>query len=136
MVQLKAFFEQYAQALNAASVEQISAAFAAQFIASGPGYSKCVTNDVQFRAVITQADQFYRQNGMASLQIGAYKDSPLDGSFVLVQVEWRVFGSDGGELFTFEASYVVQEIDGTPKVILSISHNEQQRMREMGLAAN
>jgi hypothetical protein len=64
------------------------------------------------------------------------KDTPLDGSFVLVQIEWRVFGSDGGELFTFDASYVVQEIDGTPKIILSISHDEQQRMHERGLATD
>jgi hypothetical protein len=92
MLQLSNFFQEYAQALNAANAGQVSAAFAAQFMASGPGYSKCVTKDAQFRAVIAQVDQFYRQNGMASIQIGAYKESSLDENFALVKIEWRVFG--------------------------------------------
>ena len=133
MEHLRVFFDQYAAALSAADAQTIAAAYADQFLAAGPGFHHCMQNDAHFLASLESAGRRYRRIGMHIIAPRAYTETPLDRELTLIRIEWQLLRADGSELVSFAVTYVVQAVDGAPKIIFSIAHNEQQRMREKGL---
>jgi hypothetical protein len=133
MARLRKFFDQYADALSASNVEGIAQAYAEQFMATGPGFRMSMNNDAQFRAGLGQAAQFYKQIGVDVIEAKNYLEAELGSNFWLTKIEWELLDKDLNGILTFDNTYMVEVRGDEPKIILFITHNEQQRMQEKGL---
>jgi hypothetical protein len=133
MAQLRKFFDEYADALSSADIEEITTAYAEQFMATGPGFRMSMNNDAQFRAGLTQAAGFYKQIGMDVTEIKNYLEAELGSGYWLTKIEWELLDEDLNTILTFDNTYLVEMGSDEPKIVLFIAHNEQTRMQEKGL---
>jgi hypothetical protein len=62
-------------------------------------------------------------------------ETPISNEYSMVLVHWGVtFRKTGDRRIEFDVSYLVQHTGGDPKIILFITHqDEQQAMQELGL---
>lgn len=132
MARLRHFFDDYAQALSDADTEGIAAAYAAQFMATGPGFSMSMNNDAHFRAGLDQSAKFYQQIGVDAIELKTYLEAELGTGFWLVKIEWELLDENLNTLLTFDNTYMVEAGRGEPHIVLYIAHNEHQRMQEKG----
>ena len=137
MAQLRQFFDDYAEALGSANLDDLAEAYAEQFMANGPGFRTSMDNDAQFRTRLTQTAQFYKSIGVDIAEVKNYLEAELGSGFWLTKVEWELLDEDLNTLVTFDNTYVVDASRGTEggiaKIVLYITHNEHERMQDMGL---
>lgn len=133
MARLRQFFDAYAEALTQANVRNIVAAYAPQFMATGPGFSMSMNNDEQYRTGVEQAVKFYQQIGVDVAEVKNYLEADLGSGIWLTKVEWELLDEDLNTIVTFDYTYLVEAGDNAPKIVLFIAHNEYQRMQELGL---
>jgi hypothetical protein len=143
MARLRQFFDDYAAALgqathsqaasSKAAIEDIASAYAEQFMATGPGLRMSMNNDEHFRAGLAQAAQLYRRLGVDVVEVKNYLEAELGEGFWLTKVEWELLDEDLNTIVTFDNTYMVETDGSAPKILLFISHNEHERMQDMGL---
>lgn len=133
MAQLRTFFDNYADALTNANIEGIANAFAKEFMATGPDFRKSMANDQHFRAGLAEAANFYKRIGVDVVEVKNYLEAELGTGYWLTKIEWELLDEDLNTILTFDNSYLVEAARGKPQIILFISHNEQERMQDMGL---
>ena len=133
MAQLRQFFDDYAEALGSANLDDIADAYAEQFMATGPGLRTSMGNDEQFRTKLAQTAQFYKQIGVDVVEVKNYLEAELGSGFWLTKVEWELLDEDLNTLVTFDSTYVVDTSGRLGKIVLYITHNEHERMQDMGL---
>ena len=136
MAQLRPFFDTYAEALTQGNIETIAAAYADQFMATGPNLRRSMNNDDTFRAGLAQAAQLYRQIGVDVVEVKTYLEAELGSGFWLVKIEWELLDEDLNTLVTFDNTYLVEagaERESGAKIVLFIAHNETARLQAMGL---
>jgi len=138
---LEDFFKEYETRFNRAlagaiNVEETANSFADCFIGANPFGVLCGKNDNQFRTVITQGYEFYKNIGTKSMNIDSVNISFLDEYHSLAKVHWRSFYNkrDGREeQIDFDVIYFVQIIGEKPKIFGYITGDEQGVLREKGL---
>ena len=140
---IERFFAGYAARFNLAlgdatvmDVEGTAAAFADCFVAANPQGVACGKNDRRFRTAIPQGWEFYRRIGMTSMEITSILVTPLDEIHAMARVSWdsRYRRGDGHEeQIEFDVIYLVQILDGTPKIFAYITGDEEKALREKGL---
>lgn len=133
MARLRQFFDDYAEALGSDQIDDIADAYAEQFMATGPGFRINMNNDAQFRAGLTQTAQFYKRIGVDVVEVKNYLEAELGSGFWLTKVEWELLDEDLNTIVTFDNTYVVDAGSGIGKIVLYITHNEHERMQDMGL---
>lgn len=133
MAQLRQFFDDYAEALGSANLDDIADAYAEQFMATGPGLRTSMGNDEQFRTKLAQTAQFYKRIGVDVVEVKNYLEAELGSGFWLTKVEWELLDEDLNTLVTFDSTYVVDTSGSLGKIVLYITHNEHERMQDMGL---
>jgi len=140
--QLNYFFDQYANRFNKAlrgesnDIEGTVASFANYFIEAGPSGVNCGRNDKQFREVIPQGYEFYRNIGIKSMDIISKTITLLDNVHTMTKIHWKsdFIRKDGvtGNI-EFDIIYLVQSIDNMHKIFAYITGDEQAAMKEKGL---
>src|SRR6185503_12769982 len=82
-----------------------------------------------------EAAAFYKSVGQTSAKILSMKEIPVSDYYSLVTVHWGVtFHKTGNKPVEFDVSYLIQHTDEEPKIILFISHeDEEEAMQKMGL---
>jgi len=132
---LRSFFDQYAQATNEMKATTIAGFYADNFIAAGPKGNMAFRNDEKFMQWLNQLKVFNQQTGMGKMQIVHFEESPVSAYYQMVKIEWGVtFRKTGDELITFSISYFVDVTGKMPRIIMYISHVDQEDyMREKGL---
>ena len=140
---IERFFDEYAARFNhaladppAMDVEGTAAAFADCFVAVNPQGVACGKNDSSFRAAIPQGWEFYRRTGMISMKITSIHVISLDEIHAMVNVGWDSrYRREGGreEQIEFVVIYLVQILDGTPKIFAYITGDEEKALKEKGL---
>jgi hypothetical protein len=140
---LTAFFAQYSARFNrglgetpAVDAEGTAAAFTDCFLAANPAGVWCGKNDEQFLAQIPQGFAFYRSIGTQSMTIDGLDITPLDDLHAMVRVHWnsRYIKQDGSEVaIPFDVIYLLQILDGQPKIFAYITGDEMQVLKEHGL---
>jgi glutathionyl-hydroquinone reductase len=136
MARLRQFFDAYAEALSQGNIESIAAAYAEQFMATGPGMRRSMDNDETFRAGLAQAAQLYKQIGVDVVEVKTYLEAELSSGYWLVKIEWELLDEDLNTLVTFDNTYLVEagaDSESGAKVVLFIAHNETARLQAMGL---
>ena len=134
--QLDTLFKQYEEAFDKLDLKTIAGYYADTFISAGPK-GTISRNKKEFEEKAEQAASFYRRVGQKSARIVSKRVMPISNHYSMVVVRWGVtFEKTGSKQIEFDVSYVIQETEIDPKIILFISHeDEEAAMKKLGLQA-
>lgn len=132
--QVDAFFAEFEKNFSALDVKAQAEAYADNFISAGPkGTIAQGRQDLINKA--EQAAAFYKSVGQKSARIISKQEMPVTDQYTMVTVHWGVtFEMTGDSPVEFDVTYIIQENQGQPKIILFITHqDEQEAMQKLGL---
>ena len=132
--QLDTLFKDYETAFDKLDLKTISGYCADSFISAGPKGS-IAQSKKEYEKKAEQVIQFYRSVGRKSARIISKRVMPICNEYSMVVVRWGVtFEKMGTKQVEFDVSYIVQETDIDPKIILLISHEDEgAAMKKLGL---
>lgn len=132
--QLDTLFKDYETAFDKLDLKTISGYCADNFISAGPKGS-IAQSKKEFEKKAEQAIQFYRSVGRKSARIISKRVMPICSEYSMVVVRWGVtFEKIGTKQVEFDVSYIIQETDIDPKIILLITHeDEEAAVKKLGL---
>ena len=132
--QLDTLFKQYEAAFDKLDLKTITGYYADTFISAGPK-GTISRSKKEFEESAEQAASFYRSVGQKSARIVSKRVMPICNDYSTVVVRWGVtFEKTGSRQIEFDVSYIIQEIGNDPKIILFISHEDEEAvMKKLGL---
>ena len=132
--QLDTLFKEYETAFNKLDVKTISGYCADSFISAGPKGS-ITQSRKDYEKKAEQATKFYKSVGRNSAKIISKRVMPICNDYSMVVVRWGItFDKTGNKIIEFDTSYIIQEIGNEPKIILLISHeDEEEAMKKLAL---
>jgi len=132
--QLDTLFKEYETAFDKLDVKTISGYCADSFISAGPKGS-ITQSRKDYEKKAEQATKFYKSVGRKSAKIISKRVMPICNDYSMVVVRWGItFDKTGNKLIEFDTSYIIQEIGNEPKIILLISHeDEDEAMKKLAL---
>ena len=132
--QLDTLFKDYETAFDKLDLKTISGYCADSFISAGPKGS-IAQSKKEYEKKAEQVIQFYRSVGRKSARIISKRVMPICSEYSMVVVRWGVtFEKMGPKQVEFDVSYIVQETEIDPKIILLISHEDEEAvMKKLGL---
>lgn len=138
---LKAFFERYESLFNRAlagkaDMDEVAALYAPEFIAASPAGVMAGKNDDQLRQVMAQGYARYRAIGTKGMHVREVRLSPIDELHCLAHVAWTATYAREGQpdvAIDFEVHYLIQQLDGEPKVFGWVSGDEEALLKEHGV---
>jgi|WetSurMetagenome_2_1015567.scaffolds.fasta_scaffold12504_2 uncharacterized protein YndB with AHSA1/START domain len=131
---LQKLFADYEKAFSALDIEKSAEFFADTFMSAGPR-GAIAQSKTEFLNLAKQAAEFYKKVGQTSARILSLRDTAVSNEYSLVRVHWGVtFRKIGDTMIEFDVSYLVQKIGPSPKILLFIAHEDEEKaMRELGL---
>ena len=138
---ITAFFRQYQQHFQqglqgTADMAAVAASYAPAFIAASPAGVSTGHNDVQLPQVMEQGFARYRQLGTRDMLLREVHVVPIDALHCLAHVGWTAsYARDGqGDIrIDFEVHYLMQLLDGKPKIFGWVAEDEEALLREHGV---
>ena len=132
--QLDNLFKEYETAFDKLDVKTISGYCADSFISAGPKGS-ITQSRKDYEKKAEQATKFYKSVGRKSAKIISKRVMPICNDYSMVVVRWGItFDKTGNKLIEFDTSYIIQETGSEPKIILLISHeDEEEAMKKLTL---
>lgn len=138
---VRKLFERYERCFNQAlhgdaDMDEVAALYASEFIAASPAGVTTGKNDDRLRQVMAQGYARYRAIGTKAMRIRDIRLSAMDDLHCVAHVAWtatyaRVDRPDVA--IDFDVHYLVQKLDGEPKVFGWVSGDEQALLREHGI---
>lgn len=131
---LEKLLNDYAHAFDKLDLAAIAEHYADTFISAGPK-GTIARDKKDFLGWAKQASDMYKSVGQNSAKILSKKIIPISDQYAMVTVHWGVtFEKTGDEVTEFDVSYIVQQIGNETKVILFITHqDEEEAMKKLGL---
>lgn len=132
--QLDTLFKQYEEAFNKLDLKAIASYYADTFISAGPK-GTISQNKKEFTEKAEQAASFYRSVGQKSARIVSKRVMPISNDYSMVVVRWGItFERTGSRQIEFDVTYIIQESGSEPRIILFISHEDEEvAMKKLGL---
>ena len=132
--QLDNLFKEYETAFDKLDVKTISGYCADSFISAGPKGS-ITQSRKDYEKKAEQATKFYKSIGRNSAKIISKRVMPICNDYSMVVVRWGItFDRTGNKVIEFDTSYIIQETGNEPKIILFISHeDEEEAMKKLAL---
>lgn len=138
---IKDLFERYERFFNQAlagdtDIAEAAGFYAPEFIAASPAGVRAGKNDAQLTQAMAQGYAHYRAIGTQEMRIRNLRISPLDAQHCIAHVGWRAryARADLPEAaIDFEVHYLVQTLNGTPKIFGWVSGDERAVLREHGI---
>src|SRR6478752_2494507 len=132
--QLETLFKEYETAFDKLDVKTISGYCADSFISAGPKGS-ITQSPKDYEKKAEQVNKFYKSVGRNSARIISKRVMPICNEYSMVVVRWGItFNKTGNKLIEFDISYIIQETGSEPKIILLISHeDEEAAMKKLSL---
>jgi hypothetical protein len=129
------FFRDYAATTLGPSPETLADAYDRHFLAAGPKGAATFENNERFVTWLRQLHEFNRNSGMLSMTVINIDETLLSPDYTIATVEWGTrFRQTGDEQIAFKISYILRLVEGAPKIIAYISHEDQEDvMRARGL---
>lgn len=132
MTSVSDFFTTYGRASTGNDAGIIAKCYAENFIAAQPSGSMCYKNDEKFTAWLENMFQFNRKIGMQEMRLIKVTTSPIGDAFTNALVRWGAVFSNN--LVEFEITYILQHVNNDYKIIMYISHeNEEDVLKEKGI---
>ncbi|MBA4011459.1 MAG: hypothetical protein C0481_06290 [Phenylobacterium sp.] len=110
--------------------------YAAEFIAATPAGVMSGKNDDAFVAAMAKGYERYRAIGTKAMTVRAVRVSPIDEVHCVAHVAWTAtYAREGREdvAIDFEVHYLVQALDGEPKVFGWVSGDEEALLKQHGV---
>ena len=124
---VKNLFTEYEKAFNALEVEKQVPMFAEHFISAGPKGSIAQGRD-EFMKMSRQAADFYRSVGQTGAKILSMKETPVSNEYLMITVHWgATFKKTGDKPIEFDVTYMIQNINDDPKIIMFIAHQDEEK---------
>ena len=138
---VRKLFERYERFFNRSlrgdmDEEELAALYAPEFIAASPAGVMTGKNDDRLRQVMAQGYTHYRAIGTKAMRIRDVRIAPLDDRHCVAHVAWTATYARAGRpdaAIDFDVHYLVQQLDGEPKVFGWVSGDEQALLREHGI---
>lgn len=138
---VRAFFERYESFFNRAlagdmDMGEVAALYAPAFIAASPAGVMTGENDEKLRQAMAQGYAHYRAIGTKEMRIRDVRMSPMDAHHCVAHVAWMATYArkDRSKVaIDFEVHYLVQKLDGDPKVFGWVAGDEQALLKEHGI---
>jgi hypothetical protein len=134
-------FERYERLFNRAlrgesDLDEVASVYARAFVAASPAGVVCGQNDAQLRLAMEQGYAHYRAIGTKEMRIRGVRLSPIDEHHCVAHVDWTaVYGRSGQPdlAIDFEVHYLVQRLDGDPKIFGWVAGDEQALLKKHGI---
>ena len=135
--QIEKLFNQYENAFDKLDRKAISGYCADSFISAGPKGS-ITQSRKQYERNADETIEFYKSVGRNSARIISKRVMPICNEYSMVVVRWGMtFEKTGARLIEFDKSYIVQEIGSDPRIILLISHeDEEAAIKKLGIKSS
>jgi len=132
--QLDTLFKEYETAFDKLDLKKISGYCADSFISAGPKGS-ITQSRKDFEKKAEQTNKFYKSVGRTSARIISKRVMPICNDYSMVVVRWGItFDKTGNKLIEFDTSYIIEETGTEPKIILLISHvDEEVAIKKLGM---
>lgn len=118
------------------NMDEVAALYAPEFIAASPAGIMAGKNDDEFRRAMEQGYAYYRAIGTKEMRIRNVRVSPIDRHHCIAHVAWTATYAREGQpdvAIDFDVHYVVQQLDGDPKIFGWISGDEQAVLKQHGI---
>lgn len=137
---IQRFFEQYQRLFQQAltgrvDMEEVASSYAAAFISASPKGVITGENGEGLKATMEQGFAYYRQIGTKDMRLRQVSVARIDDLHCLARVAWTAIYGRGAEdvSIDFEVHYLIQQIDGAPKIFGWIAGDEQAALKEHGI---
>jgi hypothetical protein len=138
---VRKFFERYERCFNQSlagdmGMDEVAALYASEFIAASPAGVMAGKNDDQFKQVMAQGYARYRAIGTKGMRIRNVRLSSIDDCHCVAHVAWTATYARNDQpdvAIDFDVHYLIQELDGEPKVFGWVSGDEQALLRQHGI---
>lgn len=121
---------------NEADLEQVASSYATAFIAASPAGVMTGRNDEQLKQVMRQGFERYRRIGTKDMTLRGVRIDAIDEHHCLAHVAWTATygrGADPDVAVDFDVHYLVQQLDGEPKIFGWVSGDEQALLKQHGV---
>jgi hypothetical protein len=139
---VRKLFERYERFFNQSlggdiDMDEVASLYASDFIAASPAGVMSGKNDDQLKQVMPQGYAHYRTIGTKDMRIRNVALSPIDEHHCVAHVAWTAtyVRRDLPDIaIDFDVHYLVQKLDGEPKVFGWVSGDEQALLRKHGIS--
>lgn len=139
---VRRLFERYERFFNRSlrgksDMSELASLYASEFIGAAPAGVRAGKNDDQFRRGMAQGHDRYRAIGTKEMRIRDIRLSPIDEHHCMAHVAWAATyaRTDRPDVaIDFDVHYLVQVLDGEPKIFGWISGDEQALLKKHGIA--
>lgn len=138
---VRALFERYERCFNQAlggdiDMDEIASLYASDFIAATPAGVVTGRNDDRLRQVMAEGYARYRAMGTKAMRLRAIRLSPIDENHCVAHVAWTATYARERQpdvAIDFDVHYLVQRLDGAPKVFGWVSGDERALLKQHGV---
>ena len=125
------------RALNGdANLDEAASFYASAFIAASPAGVLAGKNDDQLGQIMERGYERYRAIGTKEMRMRDIRLSPMDEHHCVAHVAWTAIYSrrDTPDIsIDFDVHYLVQKLNGEPKIFGWVSGDEQALLKEYGI---
>ncbi len=117
-------------------LDEAASLYASEFIAATPAGVMGGKNDAAFGQAMAKGYERYRAIGTKAMTVRAVRVSPIDALHCVAHVAWTAtYARDGREdaVIDFVVHYLVQALDGEPKVFGWVSGDEEALLKQHGV---
>ena len=138
---IREFFDRYQRFFMEAladnlDTDELSALYTSDFIAASPAGVMTGKNDDTLKQAMINGYAYYRAIGTKSMKVRHIRLSRIDELHTVAHVAWTAVYARSSQpdiSIDFEVHYLVQELNGQPKVFGWVSGDEQALLRERGI---
>lgn len=138
---VRRLFDRYERVFNqslagALDMDDVASLYASDFIAASPSGVMTGKNDDQLRQHMAQGYAHYRAIGTKHMRIRNVAVSRLDERHCVAHVAWTATYAKQHQpdvAIDFDVHYLVQQLDGEPKVFGWVSGDEQALLKKHGI---
>lgn len=125
----KKFFEDYIQWGEEHDAKKVAGAYADNFIFADPNGIMPMENNAELVKKYGDIEKHYKKVGRTSTHLVDIDTTELDDLHYLVKVKFGMtFKKTGDEMITFDISYIIRVVEGEPKIMLYISHEDEMEV--------
>lgn len=138
---VRKFFDRYESCFNQGlrddiDMDEVAALYASEFIAASPAGVMAGKNDDQLKQAMARGYARYREIGTKEMRIRDVRLSSIDDSHCVAHVAWTATYARNDQpavAIDFDVHYLVQKLDGEPKVFGWVSGDEQALLKKHGI---
>ncbi len=138
---VRKFFERYAAFFNEAlagniNEHELTTIYAPEFIAASPSGVMAGRNDDQLKRTLAHGYAHYREIGTKAMRITDIRVTPINEHHCVAHVAWAATYArkDQPDLsIDFKVHYLMQKLDGEPKVFGWVAGDEQELLKKHGI---